>query len=279
MARCGCGTDRCNCSIVAGPGITVEGNGSPGVPVVISAEPAPPLEVANDDSCVTLDGEGSTASPLSAALRLDPSASNALVCGPEGLMVPAGGGSTVETGCGITGDGSAASPVNVPVGEWPFECDVDTEGGDLFCDSSGRLRTLPRGRTFYQQQVTNDYNDPTPVPATYPTEIAHHAITFTNPDPCRPMYVLCEQEVDVDIDYPPNSGATWGITGDEQQRFANTGSGTLNDVHTQLTKVFHFEIAPGATATQNLFIQAGAGFGGAAYNKVQSYLRVFGIIL
>jgi hypothetical protein len=279
LARCGCGTDRCNCSFVAGPGITLEGNGSPGVPVVVSADPPPPLEVANDDSCVTLAGSGTTASPLAAGLRLDPDPANAAVCGPDGLMVPAGGGATVVSGCGLNGNGSTGTPLVVPTGTWPFTCNLDTEGGDLYCDSTGRLRTLPRGRTFFQQQSTTDNNDPTLVPAAYPTEIAHHALTITNPDPCRPMFVICEEEIDVDIDLPPNSGATWGITGDEMQRVANTGSGTLRDIHTQLTKVFNFTVAPGASATQNLLVQAGAGFGGAEYNKVQSFIRAFGIIL
>jgi hypothetical protein len=41
MSRCGC-TDRCSCSVVQGPGVTVTGAGSPTNPFVISASGSVP---------------------------------------------------------------------------------------------------------------------------------------------------------------------------------------------------------------------------------------------
>lgn len=144
------------------------------------------------------------------------------------------GATTVSTGCGLTGDGSASAPVRARTGTWGFPCDLDANAGRVFCDSTGVLRSEPRGRTFFQQQSTTDNNPNTPVPAVYPTQIADHSLTFTNPDNCRDMFVICETELDIDFDLPPGSGAAWGIVGDEQGRLSNTGSSTQFDVRAQL---------------------------------------------
>lgn len=275
MARCQCGGGGCNCVVIAGENATVTGGGSTANPYVISSQ----VDCDDVRPCLSA-GPGVDYNPATGVIGADisPTPGNNLVVDSGGLFVPTGA-ATVTTGCGLTGDGSASSPVTAKTSAWDYTCPIDANAGRVFCGTDGTLRSEPRGRTFYQQKVTNDDNPNRPVPATYPTEIAHHSITWTNPDPCREMYVICETEIDVDFDLPPGSQATYGIVGDEQARVYNTGSSTMFDTHWQLTKLFNFTIGPGATATQNLFIQAGNGAGGAQYNKVQSFIRIFGFIL
>ncbi|CAM5476459.1 MULTISPECIES: hypothetical protein [Streptomyces] len=276
MARCQCGGGGCNCVIVAGENTTVTGGGSTANPYVVSAQ----VDCSDVRPCISA-GPGATYDPATGVVgaHVSTDAGNNLVLDPSGGLYVPTGAATVSTGCGLTGDGSASAPVRARTGTWDFPCDLDANAGRVFCDSSGVLRSEPRGRTFFQQQSTTDNNPNTPVPAVYPTQIADHSLTFTNPDSCREMYVICETELDIDFDLPPGSGAAWGIVGDEQGRLSNTGSSTQFDVHAQLTKVFRLTVGPGQTFTQHLYVQAGTGFGGAQYNKVQSFIRAFGIIL
>src|SRR6188768_607134 len=162
MARCACGGTSCNCSLRAGPGITVSGTGSAANPFVVSAEPttctairacisagsgasfnaatgvvsARPstdpgnllsfgtdtgLYVTTDctavRACLT-EGDGVDYDPVAGVIAARPStdAGNVLTMGGDGgLYVPAGA-ATVVTGCGLTGDGSGATPLAVSTG-------------------------------------------------------------------------------------------------------------------------------------------------------------------
>ncbi|MDX3237198.1 hypothetical protein PV392_16270 [Streptomyces sp. ME03-5709C] len=95
MSSCGCGPRRCACTVTAGPGVTVDGNGSPGAPYVISAGGAATvIEAADTPSVdVTVSGTGTMADPysVSAAVILDPAppggGTNLLTGGPDGLFV------------------------------------------------------------------------------------------------------------------------------------------------------------------------------------------------
>ena len=276
MARCGCGGSRCSCSLVAGDGITVDGSGSPSVPWVISANPAP-LAVDTSDTCVTLSGNGTTGAPLAASLRLDPNPSNTLACGPNGLL--ATGSGSVAAGCGLTGSGSAGAPLAAATSAWPYPCDVTANAGGVYCDSNGVLRSEPRGRTFYTQDVVNEFPNNPPVPATYPTVVSTRTLQVTNPDPCRPAFLIIETELDVDVTLPPGGTAAYGLPGDEQVFRMNTGTSTQTDVHTQVTKVFSGAVPAGGSFTYTLEVALGKGSGGATYNKIQSFIRAFGIVL
>lgn len=115
LARCGCGSARCTCTVTAGPGVTVDGNGSSTTPYVISANGGSSAVEVADGTCITLTGDGSAGAPITAAPVLDPVAGNQLQCGPDGLLVPPGAGSTVVVAGGacieLSGDGSAGAPL------------------------------------------------------------------------------------------------------------------------------------------------------------------------
>lgn len=99
MARCGCG-GTCNCTVQGSGAFVISGTGDQNDPYVgsINTNPASPLPISSTPSgltvagvqvqssnCITLTGNGSTASPLAAAPRLDPT--GLLSCGVNGLKV------------------------------------------------------------------------------------------------------------------------------------------------------------------------------------------------
>ncbi|EMF56764.1 hypothetical protein SBD_1847 [Streptomyces bottropensis ATCC 25435] len=168
MANC-CGSSRCTCRVIAGPGITVDGNGSPGAPYVIGGGGGG-TTVVEAGTGVTVTGTGTAADPY------------------EVSAVPP------ETGCGLTG---AGSPLAAVVAAWPYPCDADTSAGGVYCDSAGQLRSEPRGMvTIQQDQQTLNVAD-VAVPVLQDTEVATHQHTVTNPDACRPAFVITEVEADV----------------------------------------------------------------------------------
>ncbi|MGW4173787.1 hypothetical protein ACWEGX_43665 [Streptomyces chartreusis] len=179
-----------------------------------------------------------------------------------------------ETGCGLTGDGSVTSPLAAVVAAWPYACDVDANAGGVFCDSSGALRSEPRGQIAFQQdqQILDVAELPVPVPQDI--EVATRTITVNNPDACRPAFILMEGEVDADFNLPAGAGAALGIATDETWYLRNSGTAA------QATKVVNGgTIPPGGSLNFTLSIRMGRGSGGATYNRVQSFLRAFVFIL
>jgi hypothetical protein len=221
----------------------------------ISAEPAAPT-VVQAGTGVTVTGTGSPADPY------------------EVSATPP------TTGCGLEGDGTAGAPLAAVVAAWPYPCDVDANAGNVYCDTAGQLRSEPRGSiTFLQdQQELNPAN--VAVPAPVDTEVATHVLNVPNPDACRPAFVIMEGEVDADFNLPPGAGAALGIATDEMSYLRNSGSTAILDTHVQGTKVVHGgTIAPGGTLTFTLSIRMGKGSNGATYNRIQSFLRAFIIVL
>ncbi|MEC3994990.1 hypothetical protein VSR01_16215 [Actinacidiphila sp. DG2A-62] len=120
MASC-CGAPRCTCAVTAGPGVTVDGNGSPTTPYVISAGTATPTPVqAGDTNTVdtTVAGTGTPADPyvVSADVILDPAppggGTNLLAAGPGGLSLEC---DDVRT-CFSAGDGATYDPATGEIG-------------------------------------------------------------------------------------------------------------------------------------------------------------------
>jgi hypothetical protein len=114
MAKC-CGARSCSCTVTAGPGTTVEGNGSPTNPYVISAGAGTPTALGVTDTPtvdLTLAGAGTAGDPydVSAAVILDPAppggGTNLLEAGPDGLYVECAD----VRGCITAGDGATYTP-------------------------------------------------------------------------------------------------------------------------------------------------------------------------
>ncbi|MDX2917300.1 hypothetical protein [Streptomyces sp. NE06-03C] len=108
MAAC-CSAARCTCRVTAGPGVTVDGNGSPAAPYVVSASGATTALAVTDTSTVdlTLTGDGSADTPyeVTAAVVLDPAppggGDQLLQSGPDGLFLEC----EQVRGCLVAGDG------------------------------------------------------------------------------------------------------------------------------------------------------------------------------
>ncbi|PSK58003.1 hypothetical protein B0E38_01848 [Streptomyces sp. 111WW2] len=256
--------------------MTVSGSGSAANPYVVSAE----VQCEDVRGCLS-GGPGVVFDPGTGEISADVSgqAGNNLTVGPDGLYVPTGS-ATVNTGCGLTGDGSGGSPVRVAVGAWPYPCSPDTAGGVIVCGADGVLRGEPRGQVNFQQVTeTRAYAD-LAVPNVL-TVVDTFTLNITNPDLCRSAAVLVEREVDVDFVLPAGAGASYGHDTDQMYYMRNTGSSTMTDVHTQTTKLYQFmaALAPGAGAMISLPVSMDRGSAGATYNRIQTFIRAILISL
>lgn len=231
---------------------------------------------AADTPCINLDGDGSGATPLTATPIVDPVAGNLLTCSPTGLRALMS-----RAACGLTGDGSAASPLAANVGVWSYPCSIDTSGGVVACDSNGQLRSEPRGMcSFTSFTEARNYSDVV-VPAGFDQPGDSFATSVTNPDPCRPALVIVEREADVDFILPAGAGAAYGHSTDEVYYTRNTGTTTITDAHVQTTKIFSLGalLAPGASVPLTFDVTLGRGTGGATYNRIQVFIRALLISL
>ncbi|WP_405759421.1 hypothetical protein OG234_13105 [Streptomyces sp. NBC_01420] len=214
------------------------------------------------------------------AAHLSGTGGNNLQIGPDGgLHVPTAGGQ-ILTGCGLTGNGSASSPVKANTATWPYQCAVGTYGGNVYCDSQGRLRTEPRGAIVFPSYFEErNYADLT-VPSARNTVLDSFTVNVTNPDPCRPAFLMTERELDVYVVLPPGAGAGTGQGSDEMFYSRNSGTTTVES-HSQSTKFLaeSAPIPPGATVPVTLNASAGRGTGGAYYNLISFTLRTMLIIL
>lgn len=271
MVRCGCGgsSGECGCTLVAGNNTTVTGSGSPWV--VNAVTNCSQVRTCLSAGCgVTYN---SATGAISAAISAN--AGNALQCLPNGLFVQTGA-ATVTAGCGLTGTGAPGSPLTADTGAWPYACDIATQGGVVACDpATGQLYSEPRSRS--QMSSINEVQAYAnlAVPAGAPTVVRTISGNFTNPDPCRTAIVVAEQEVEFDLNLPPNARATYGFTGDDMVTHINRGATTENGFAIQATKVLNRgTIAPGATVNYSFDALVGNGTNGATYSNIQQILRI-----
>ncbi|WP_199570528.1 hypothetical protein [Streptomyces murinus] len=114
MAKC-CTSPGCKCVVQAGPGVTVDGNGSTGTPYVISSDAAEPTVLQATDTPtvdMTVTGTGTAADPfqVSADVILDPAppggGDQLIQSGPDGLSLECAD----VRGCFSAGDGAGYDP-------------------------------------------------------------------------------------------------------------------------------------------------------------------------
>lgn len=268
MARCQCGGGECACVIQAGENTSVTGSGSTVNPIIVSAV----TNCSEVRTCLAA-GPGVTYNPSTGAIGADVSAAagNNLIINDDGLFVPTGA-ATVSVGCGLRGDGSASAPVQVRSQSWPFSCELDTQGGGVYCDSAGVLRSDPPVRAAYTQtSMDQTYND-LAIPLSE-TDIASLTLTISNPDPCRAAFAMVFQEADVTVTLPASSGGMYGINGDDMWALQNRGSAAINDTHVQVSKMINRTVPAGGSVTQTLNVSMGRGFGGASYSSIRATLR------
>ncbi|MEU4228319.1 hypothetical protein AB0F17_28830 [Nonomuraea sp. NPDC026600] len=229
-----------------------------------------------DTNCIDFSGNGTVVQPLSAVPIIAPVAGNLLSCAAGGLRALLTVGA-----CGLTGTGAVGSPLAVNTGAWPYPCSVDTFGGVVACDATGRLRSEPRGMaSFFSFTEARAYAD-LAVPAGFDQPGDSFATATANPDTCRSALVVVEREADVDFILPATAGAAYGHSTDETYYTRNTGTTTINDAHVQTTKAFALGAmaAPGAAIPLTFDVTLGRGTGGATYNRIQVFIRALMISL
>ncbi|MFE0763690.1 hypothetical protein [Streptomyces smyrnaeus] len=104
------------------------------------------------------------------------------------------------TGCGITGDATAAAPITADTaGTWgssplAFPC-AETNGVPVFCDSNGQLRTAPPTMARGFSQFAQDTMGGAPEATGTVLPLQDVILDVTNPDPCRTMTVATRLNV------------------------------------------------------------------------------------
>lgn len=258
--------------ILAGDGTRVSGSGSTPNPYVISAE----VECDDVRPCISA-GPGATYDPATGVVGADLSQEpgNNLVIRPDGLFVPTGA-ATVTPGCGLTGNGSASSPIRANTGAWQYECDLDDAASWVYCDSAGRLRGEPPVlASFQQNSINQSLSNPPLVPTAADVEVTSLQLAIVNPDWCRMAFAILFMEVDVGLTLPPNSGGMYGIAGDDMVYLGNGGTSTVTSTHVQTNKLANLTISPGATRTYTMPVTMGRGNGNARYSRIQATLRAW----
>ncbi|MFF3367069.1 hypothetical protein [Streptomyces misionensis] len=255
----------------------MSGSGSPANPFVISAEV--PCEAVR--SCLSA-GPGVSYDPATGIIGANVSgqAGNNLTELPDGSLFVPTGAATVSTGCGLSGNGSGSTPLQVATGSWPYPCSVDSAGGVVACDSSGALRSEPRGKATMTNYFENRTYNNVPVPTTGLTTVDTYSVTVTNPDACHAALVLAEQEVDIWLVLPAGGAAATGFDGDEMQYVRNTGASTMSGIHTQHTKLLgRGTLAAGSSMPVGFGAEVGRGAASAYYYAIYYTLRVLLISL
>ncbi|MER6632339.1 hypothetical protein ABT301_29665 [Streptomyces sp. NPDC000987] len=272
MARCQCGGGDCNCVVQAGENTTVTGSGSTINPYTVSAV----TNCVEVRSCLSA-GPGVAYDPSTGVIAADVSAAagNNLVIDGDGLYVPAGA-ATVNAGCGLLGDGSASSPVRANTQAWPFSCDLEDQGGGVYCGADGSLYADPPVRQSFQQTSL----DLTPTsPRTVPSsETAVQTVTLTirNPDPCRSGNAIVFRQADVDFTLPADGGqAAMGINGDDLNYLKNTGTTSMTAWHGQHNVLHNYTVPAGGTITVNLDVTLSRGSGGATWTRLAAVIRAW----
>lgn len=270
MARCGCGGAQCELvrpCLSAGPGISYDNNTG-----VISTTP---IDCSQVRPCISA-APGLTYNPATGVMGPDISntAGNTLIVDGGGLFVPS---AAVTTACGLSGTGSAASPLSVDVATWGFAC-PQSNGTGVYCDpATGALHGDPPVRmAFFGDVLIQTFPGGLPVPtAVALTTVATYDVDVTNPDPCRPARVILSIQGDFDLNLPPGSGASTGINGDAQTYDFNNGATSQNDVHHQFNRIQGATIPPGGTITVTANLQANRGTGGATIARIQSDIHAW----
>ena len=227
-------------------------------------------------TCIS-GGNGISYNPATGLIeaRLSANAGNQTVFGPDGgLFTPAGAG--LVAACGLTGNGSAATPLTANTAAWPYPCAIATNAGVVSCDpATGQLKGEPRTKVQFQSIFFDEDFPDVPIPATPDNVIRTISGNFTNPDTCRSAQVITFRELEFTVRLPAGATAEWGYTSDNTVRHTNGGT-TLEDAfHIQTHKTIGMGlIAPGATQSYGFDALLGMGSNGATYSHCQMILRV-----
>lgn len=170
---------------------------APGPDYVISAVAVP--DCVQVRACLS-DLPGVLFNPATGTIGPEISATpgNTIVVNPDGLFAPAAAAAPSIVACGLTGDGTALTPLAVDTGGsvWPFAC-PQVNGADVYCDAAtGRVHVDPE--KFFVDEFFM-LTDPNSAGAPFningyaaviggPTvDIQSDTFNVVNPSPCRPL--------------------------------------------------------------------------------------------
>ncbi|MEU0059080.1 hypothetical protein [Streptomyces sp. NPDC006334] len=223
-------------------------------------------------TCIS-PGPGINYDPATGVVAADVSNTpgNNLTIDSGGLFVPTGA-ATVSVGCGLSGDGSASTPVAVNADAWGFTC-PEANARPVYCLSDGSLATDPayKGACFGLFGGTA-YPD-VAVPAAAAQTIESHSLQLTNPDPCRNMLALVILMADVDFRIPPNGSAAFRINNDRQFLYRHSGSNDIGNFSEQHEIFLCQTIPAGGSVNATITIAVGEGSGGATYDAISWGIR------
>ncbi len=294
-ARCGCSGGTCSCLVQAGANITVVGNGSVGLPYIISAA-STGLSVSDSSTfhfsligsnltgSVKLDGTaGNLISVAAGGLRVDCAAIAA--CGSATHLMVTDSSSIDFT---LTGDGSVGTPYNVTgavivgpglstsgggiipnvggssfSGTWPCP---DTDGAPVYVAGSGALIVDPPQMT--QTAGTDVTGGTSPGATVVPagdTAIDTATISITNPSTCRTAVVLLTYTVNVTYTLTAGNGIVVTVGGIDF--LVDEVAALKTNVTSPITYTTQATLAAGATASFPQIISCRqAGTAGATYS-------------
>lgn len=271
MARCGCGGASCGCAIIPGENISIGGTGSPANPFIVTAV----TECAEVRGCLH-SGAGLAYDEVSGTFSaaLSPAVGNNLAVEPDGGLYVPTGAATVSTGCGLSGNGAASSPLQVTSVTWPYDCPVDTTAGGVYCDSTGALRSDPPKRmAFFTDGANTTFADVLVPPSL--TTVVTNTTSIMNPDACREAMVIVNVEADAQFVLPAGAGAAFTIDGDEMWAVRNEGTTADPNVHAQFARTFQMTVPAGGSVDQVTTIGMTRGTAGARYSRIQWAIRAW----
>jgi hypothetical protein len=258
--------------VVAGANTTVNGSGSTLNPYAVSAV----TNCAEVRACLS-NGSGITYNAATGQISVDLSEDpgNNLVVRPNGLFVPTGA-ATVNVACGLRGNGSATNPLSVNGQAWPYACDLEDQGGGVYCGTDGQLYSDPPVRQAFQEASVDFVpSSPRAVPAAE-TTVQTVNLVLTNPDPCRTANAIVFRQADVDFTLPADGGqGAMGINGDDMNYMKNTGTTSMTAWHGQHNELHNFPVPAGGTITVPLNVTIARGAGGATWTRLQAAVRAW----
>jgi hypothetical protein len=152
----------------------------------------PPTGVAVTDTPtldLALTGTGAAGDPwtISGDVEVSAAVGNALVINPDGLFA---GPAPVNVLCGLTGDGTLATPLAINAPAWDLACPEDNATA-VYCGADGVIKAAPPALvdtlTTLNAPLSDIPVDGFAAPSTTVAQTDNDVITLTNPDLCHDM--------------------------------------------------------------------------------------------
>lgn len=169
--------------------------------------------------------------------------------------------------------------------DWPYDCDITTQGGGLYCDPSGSgVKGEPLGSAIAFDVIgrnTGQVDRPVPNNGGYVTEL-DHTVSINNTS-CFPMHVLLFTAIQITFQGNDGSDADAEVEWNGQADLVQTvkfGAGTGNRLGIQNNRFNAFLIPPGGNLTRAVRLKmTDNGSPGMRYTYAQINTRYIAVAL